>query len=133
MTCTSSRAGRARSALAVAVLAAGCVAFGGAASAGTDGAGGPSERAAAPPPARQQELLRLLRQDCGSCHGLRLTGGLGPPLTQQALQDRPQETLAATIEHGRPGTPMPSWRPFMSDAEARWLAARLKEGAVDAR
>jgi cytochrome c55X len=99
---------------------------GGAADALADGA-------SAPPALRQQELLRLLRQDCGSCHGLRLTGGLGPPLTQQALQDRPPEMLAATIEHGLPGTPMPPWRTLMSDAEARWLAARLKEGIADAR
>jgi cytochrome c55X len=104
-----------------------CVALsGGAADALADGA-------SAPPALRQQELLRLLRQDCGSCHGLRLTGGLGPPLTQEALKERPQEALAATIEHGRPGTPMPPWRSFMSDAEARWLAARLKEGIADAR
>jgi cytochrome c55X len=27
---------------------------------------------------RQRELIRMVRQDCGSCHGLQLTGGLGP-------------------------------------------------------
>ena len=31
-----------------------------------------------PSAARQDELLHLLRQDCGSCHGLTLRGGLGP-------------------------------------------------------
>jgi cytochrome c55X len=114
-------------ALARVVLAASCAALcGGAVNAMAGGAEALSAT-------RQQELIRLLRQDCGSCHGLRLTGGLGPPLTQEALKDRPQETVAATIEHGRPGTPMPSWRPFMSDAEAQWLAARLKEGIADAR
>lgn len=44
----------------------------------------------APPTAqRQQELVRMVRQDCGSCHGLRLTGGLGPALTREALADKP--------------------------------------------
>ena len=62
-----------------------------------------------PPTAqRQQELVRMVRQDCGSCHGLRLTGGLGPALTREALADKPIGSLAATIYGGRPGTP---WRP----------------------
>lgn len=87
----------------------------------------------APDSARQRELMHLLKQDCGACHGMRLTGGLGPPLTPSALKDRPADAIAATILHGRPGTPMPPWAPFMSDAEAAWLAARLQEGAADAR
>jgi cytochrome c55X len=87
----------------------------------------------APPPTRQHELLRLLHQDCGACHGLRLTGGLGPALTRQALQDKPDESLVATIVSGRRGTPMPPWKPFMTEAEARWLVARLKEGKTDGK
>jgi cytochrome c55X len=87
----------------------------------------------APPAARQHELLRLLHQDCGSCHGLRLTGGLGPALTRQALQDKPDESLVATIVAGRNGTPMPPWKPFMTEDEARWLVARLKDGRTDAK
>ena len=84
--------------------------------------------AAAPPAARQQELLELLRQDCGSCHGLTLQGGLGPALLPDALRDKPPELLAATILYGRPGTPMPPWRPFLNEDEALWLAHRIKEG-----
>ena len=60
-----------------------------------------------PSPARQKELVGLVRQDCGSCHGMTLAGGLGPALLPSALQGKPQENLAATILHGRPGTPMP--------------------------
>jgi cytochrome c55X len=82
---------------------------------------------------RQHELLRLLHQDCGSCHGLRLTGGLGPALTPSALKDKPDASLVATIVSGRRGTPMPPWQPFMSEAEARWLVARLKEGNTDGK
>jgi cytochrome c55X len=87
----------------------------------------------APPPARQHELLRLLHQDCGSCHGLRLTGGLGPALTPKALQDKPDASLVATIVAGRRGTPMPPWQPFMTQDEARWLVTRLKEGDTDGK
>jgi cytochrome c55X len=86
---------------------------------------------AEPGPAREAELVRLVRQDCGSCHGMTLRGGLGPPLTPAALADRPESMLAATIIHGRPGTPMPPWRPFLSEAEADWIAARLKRGLGD--
>lgn len=89
--------------------------------------------AAAPEPeaARARELLRLLKQDCGSCHGMRLTGGLGPALTPEALRAKPAESLAATIVSGRPGTAMPPWRRFVSEAEAQWLVARLLTGATD--
>lgn len=92
-----------------------------------------AERDASPPPARQQELLRLLHQDCGACHGMRLNGGLGPALTASALKDRPDASLVATIVAGRRGTPMPPWQPFMTDEEARWLVARLKEGDTDGK
>lgn len=85
-----------------------------------------------PAPARQRELLELLKQDCGSCHGMRLTGGLGPALTPEALRTKPAESLAATIYFGRTGTAMPPWRPFLSEAEARWLVARMIDGATDA-
>jgi len=77
---------------------------------------------------RQMELMNLLKHDCGSCHGLTLKGGLGPSLQPQALVGKPVEYLSATILHGRPGTPMPPWRPFMSESEAAWLAQRIKEG-----
>lgn len=92
-----------------------------------------SDAAATPPePARQRELLTLLRQDCGSCHGLRLTGGLGPALTADALQSKPAEGMVATIQHGRPGTAMPPWSRFLSEVETRWLVGRMQSGKVDA-
>ncbi len=45
---------------------------------------------------RQATLEHLLIQDCGSCHGLRMTGGLGPALTPQLLADKSRESLIAT-------------------------------------
>lgn len=84
-----------------------------------------------PSQARQREIIELLREDCGSCHGMTLRGGLGPPLTPQALANKPSELLRATILNGRAGTPMAPWSPFLSDAEAAWLTRRLKQGIAD--
>jgi cytochrome c55X len=89
---------------------------------------GASGALAAPDGERQQQLVRIVRQDCGSCHGMRLTGGLGPALTRAALADKPVDSLAATIVHGRPGTPMPPWRTMLSADDARWIAERLLAG-----
>lgn len=83
---------------------------------------------AQPAPQRQRELLRVVRQECGACHGLHLSGGLGPALTREALADKPTDAMAATIFGGRPGTPMPPWRAFLSAAEAQWLAHQLALG-----
>jgi cytochrome c55X len=84
--------------------------------------------AQAPDAARQRELVRMVRQDCGSCHGMRLTGGLGPPLDAQRVAGSPLESLAATIHQGRPGTPMPGWATMLSLPEATWIAEQLQRG-----
>lgn len=89
----------------------------------------PAAASAAPPDlARQQALAQLVRQDCGSCHGMTLAGGLGLPLRPEALRDKPRESLVATILYGRPGTPMPPWAPFLSEAEAEWVVDMLLKG-----
>jgi len=123
------RASRVPVALAVAFS----VTAGAATTAATGAHGHPTAIVAAPDAARQGELLRLLRQDCGSCHGMRLTGGLGPPLTPQALRDKPADSLAATIVAGRAGSAMPPWRPFLSESEAAWLVERLQQGDAHAQ
>jgi cytochrome c55X len=84
--------------------------------------------AAEPSPARQQELIHLVRQDCGSCHGMTLQGGLGPALLPATLADKPAEGLVATIVHGRPGTAMPPWSRFLAEDEAQWIVTRLLQG-----
>ncbi|RRQ21747.1 cytochrome c [Thiohalobacter thiocyanaticus] len=83
---------------------------------------------AEPSAARQGELRHLLEQDCGSCHGLTLKGGLGPALTQQAMQRLPEEMYVNTILDGRPGTPMPPWRGILTEDEVRWLVEGLRSG-----
>lgn len=75
-------------------------------------------------------LATLVRQDCGSCHGLTLKGGLGKPLTPEHLQSWSREQLVSIILDGVPGTPMPPWRPLLSEADARWIADRLQEGGL---
>ena len=78
--------------------------------------------------AGREALIRLVRQDCGSCHGMRLQGGLGTPLTREALAGKPQESLAATILYGRPGTAMPPWKSLLSEEQADWIATQLLSG-----
>jgi len=83
---------------------------------------------AAPSAERTAQLVRMVRQDCGSCHGMRLAGGLGPALTREALVAKPADYLAAIITHGIPGTPMPPWSALLTDAEALWIAQQLSSG-----
>lgn len=80
----------------------------------------------APDAARKDELRYLLRQDCGSCHGMTMQGGLGPALTPDTLAKKPDEYLVHSILEGRPGTAMPPWKRFLSRDEAQWLVDSLR-------
>lgn len=86
--------------------------------------------AQAPAPERAAALREFVRQDCGFCHGLNLTGGLGPSLQPDALKDRPVDYLTYVIENGMRGRAMPAWRAHISEPEARWIAEQLKKGLV---
>lgn len=81
-----------------------------------------------PGAARQQELLHLLRHDCGSCHGMTLQGGLGPALTPARLAGRSPQALQQTILQGRAGTPMPPWQGLLTPQEVAWLVLGLQRG-----
>jgi len=87
-----------------------------------------ADLAAAPDAERQAQLEHLLVQDCGSCHGLRMTGGLGPAITRDALAGKPRENLIATVTHGRPGTAMPGWNALLDEQDIVWLVDLLLEG-----
>lgn len=78
--------------------------------------------------ARKSELTALVRQDCGSCHGMTLKGGLGSGLMPHDIAHLEAEGIAQIILDGIPGKPMPPWHGLVSEAEARWIAERLKEG-----
>ena len=79
-------------------------------------------------PKRQLELIDIVKQDCGSCHGLTLKGGLGPPLTRAALTDKPPQLLYNTILLGREHTAMPPWDGLLTRQEIDWIVKRLKNG-----
>jgi len=78
-------------------------------------------------PERARALEHMVTQDCGSCHGLTLKGGLGRPLTADALTHADPEGLALIILDGVPGTAMPPWRPLITEDEAMWIARYLKK------
>jgi len=75
---------------------------------------------------RAAALRYMLIQDCGSCHGLSLGGGLGPALQHEQVANKPVEYLAYTILNGRPGTAMPPWSRFLSEQEGQFLARELR-------
>ena len=81
-----------------------------------------------PTPERKAELRHLLVQDCGSCHGLTLQGGLGPALLPEALRTKSDDLLVTIIMEGRPGTPMPPWRGLLTENEVRWLVTVMRSG-----
>ncbi|WP_197473074.1 cytochrome c, partial [Oleiphilus sp. HI0123] len=79
---------------------------------------------------RALELDYLVKQDCGSCHGMLFKGGLGPALLPENIKAYSVEDLMAVILHGRPGTPMPPWKAILSEADANWIAKALKSGEM---
>lgn len=81
--------------------------------------------------ARKDELKNILLQDCGSCHGITLKGGLGPALTTDALQGKPENYLQQTILEGHPGTPMPPWKDILSVPDINYLVSLLKAGIAE--
>jgi len=83
---------------------------------------------AGPDRVRQHELTHLVRQDCGSCHGMTLKGGLGKPLTPEKLADWDSRDIADVILNGVPDTPMPPWEGELSSSDALWIAEQLKKG-----
>lgn len=105
--------------MALLAVAVACGATGVGATAGGESAPVSTERA--------RELEHLVRQDCGSCHGMTLKGGLGPALSPERLAANDRASLASIILDGVPNTPMPPWRPLISEADALWIADYLLE------
>jgi len=85
---------------------------------------------AAPSSDRQAELLHRLKHDCGSCHGMTMKGGLGPPLLPEVLAPKSDQGLAEVILQGIPGTPMPPWQSELTRDEALWIARLLQRGVM---
>lgn len=91
---------------------------------------------AAPVPAeeltlqRKAELRNLVVQDCGSCHGMTLKGGLGSALRPIDLDGVEATTIAQIVLDGVPDKPMPPWRGLLSNSDALWIAHALKAGVL---
>lgn len=75
---------------------------------------------------KAEKLEHLVLQDCGSCHGLTLKGGLGRPIDAGRMRQYDREVLRDIILDGVPGTAMPPWRPLISETEAQWIADYLR-------
>lgn len=76
------------------------------------------------------ELINLVHQDCGSCHGLTLKGGLGPDIRPGSLSHYDIETLSIVVLDGIPETAMPPWRPLLSETDAERIAEYLLQGEL---
>ncbi len=76
------------------------------------------------------KLKNLLLQDCGSCHGMTLKGGIGPALTKDVLKNKSRKMIKMTILNGRSGTPMPPWKLILSQQEVDWLVETLYSGVI---
>lgn len=81
-------------------------------------------------PETRAELANMVLQDCGSCHGMTLKGGLGPPLRPDDLKLQSVEGIAAIISEGVDGTAMPPWKPLLTDEQMLWISRQLKSGAL---
>jgi len=77
---------------------------------------------------REIELKNFLEQDCGSCHGMTLQGGLGTPLTPQALLDKSNDYLKTIILYGKPTTAMPAWKSLLTEHEVDFIIQMLRQG-----
>ena len=79
---------------------------------------------------QKKQLTHMVKQDCGSCHGMTLKGGLGPALLPENLEGKPLLFLQNTILYGRPGTAMPPWKTLLTEQEVLWISQQLKTGKI---
>ena len=79
---------------------------------------------------RQNELKYMVQQDCGSCHGMTLKGGLGPSLLPERISVLPKQYLINAVTHGRQDTPMPPWGPLLKQNEIEWIVEQLQLGQL---
>ena len=79
----------------------------------------------------QNRLKHMIRHDCGACHGMTLKGGLGPPLTVDAMQTKSSDVLFNIIMNGVEGKPMPPWNRILNEQEVFWIVEQLKTGLSD--
>ncbi len=65
--------------------------------------------------------------DCQPCHGPDGSGGLGPKLKpNDFVSSSDDAAVRATVENGRPGTPMPAWKGKLSPDDITAVVALLR-------
>jgi cytochrome c55X len=79
---------------------------------------------------QKAQLTHMVKQDCGSCHGMTLKGGLGPALLPENLEGKPLLFIQNTILYGRAGTAMPPWKTLLTEQEVLWISQQLKAGKI---
>jgi cytochrome c55X len=79
---------------------------------------------------RQSELRYFVEQNCPACHGIRLTGSIGPALSKANLQYLSVNAVTLTILYGLPEKGMPPWEAQLSEKDAHWIAKFLKRGGI---
>lgn len=86
-----------------------------------------------PAASRKMELQNIVLQDCGSCHGITLQGGLGASLRKEDLLDRGHTatTLQQVISEGRPAQAMPGWKAILTPSEILWISEALLDGRFE--
>jgi cytochrome c553 len=77
-----------------------------------------------------EELIYIVKHDCGSCHGMTLKGGLGPSLLSERMKLQPLEVIKNTIMMGRANTAMPPWQNLLSHEDIEKIAILLREGEI---
>ena len=77
---------------------------------------------------KKAQLIHMVKQDCGSCHGMTLKGGLGPTLLPKSMNKLSESTIKNTILFGRPGTAMPPFESILTENEALWISQQLQQG-----
>jgi len=79
---------------------------------------------------RQSELLNFVEQNCPACHGIRMRGSIGPPLSEASLQHLSVNEVTLTILYGFPEKGMPAWETQLSEKDAYWIAEFLKRRGI---
>ncbi|MBI2831140.1 MAG: cytochrome c [Chloroflexi bacterium] len=83
-----------------------------------------------PPPATATDASKLYAVNCAACHGPARKGTqMGPALTPERLASQTEAKIKETIEKGRPGTAMTSWKGTLSDQEIDALVRFIKSTA----
>lgn len=86
-------------------------------------------------PASREEVRRLYRRHCSSCHGRDGRGQgpaasvLDPPPSSfhgETVARRTDEELFEVISEGRPRTGMPAWKGVLSEGERRALVHYIR-------